>query len=437
MSKKVSVSVLVFSIIAAMLISFMSAYAICNAMFNDAVIALSQGTKAGSGNDDFDTILNIIKENELFEFGDDVDYTGFAAWLGGEIGDDYLIYYTPEEFEALYADNEGKNSASLGISIIKSEDGNALEVVSVNLNSPAYHAGVQEGDLIVEVIEDGVRSTVEALGYEETVSRLQGEAGTSANFTVLRDGNRVEFSIIRQEYESPSVLYHVNTLHPEVGVVKILQFNLTTPPQFKEAMDSLIAAGCEYFVFDVRSNPGGDLNSVSAVLSYMLNEGDTIIRIAKRGEDPKVYRTVTEVNYGTGTYATCSVAKNEISKYRSAVEGKCVVLTDENTASAGELFTATLKDYELVSTAGTVTFGKGIMQQLYTLSGVYGDFSKGGLRVTTEMYYPPLSDYYHGIGLTPDVTVELDESLKNKKVYELTDTEDNQLKTALNMLGIS
>ncbi len=437
MSKKVSVSVLIFSIVAAILLSFMSAYAVCTAMFNDALIKLSQGYTAGSGNDDFDTILNIIKENELFEFGDDVDYTGFAEWLGGEIGDDYLIYYTPEEFESLYASNEGKNSASLGISIIKSDDGKALEVVSVNLNSPAYLAGVREGDRIIEVIEDGSSLTVESLGYEEAVSHLQGEAGTGANFIILRGSERIEFSIIRQEYESPSVLYHVNALHPNVGVIKILQFNLTTPTQFKEAMDALISDGCEYFVFDVRSNPGGDLNSVSAVLSYILNEGDIVIRIAKRGEEPKVYRTVTEVNYGDGAYESCSVAKNEIAKYRSAVEGKCVIITDGNTASAGELFTAALKDYEIASTVGTTTFGKGIMQQLYTLSGVYGDYSKGGLRVTTEMYYPPLSDYYHGIGLTPDVTVELDAALQSKKIYELTDEEDNQLKSALEVLGIS
>ena len=216
--------------------------------------------------------------------------------------------------------------------------------------------------------------------------------------------------------------------------MRLTQFDLTTPGQFAAAMDDLISQGCEYFIFDVRYNGGGDLASITAVLSYILNEGDVVIRTSGRDASQMYSSKVGVVNYpADSAYSACNVSKEDISKYRSAVYGKCVVLANGSTASAAELFTAALKDYEIAKVVGTVTFGKGTMQSIYDLSAFGYD---GGLKMTTRMYYPPISEGYNGVGIIPDVEVELDKSLANKNIYKITDAEDNQMMTALGELGV-
>ena len=201
---------------------------------------------------------------------------------------------------------------------------------------------------------------------------------------------------------------------------------MTTPGQFEAAVDELLAGGCEKFVFDVRYNPGGDLNSIKAVLAFFLNEGDTVIRVSDKKGNQTVQK-IAPVQYA-GDYATCNIEKEDIGKYRDL---DIAVLANGSTASAAELFTSALMDYKLSTTVGTVTYGKGTMQTTFSLAA-YG--YSGALKLTTKYYYPPLSDSYEGKGITPDVVVELDEALKNVNIYKITDEEDNQLRRAIEEL---
>ena len=232
-------------------------------------------------------------------------------------------------------------------------------------------------------------------------------------------------------FTSESVTYRVCATEPKVGIVKIIQFDLTTPGQFCTAMDSLIASGVEYFVFDVRYNGGGDLASITAVLSYMLEQNDVLIKTRDRSGS-EVITKVDEVKYAfTSPYAACNVSKSEIGKYRDKVKGKSAVLTNGSTASAAELFTCALMDYEISEIVGTTTYGKGSMQSIFSLA-YYG--YDGAVKMTTKMYFPPISDGYDGIGIKPDLEIELDEALKNKNIYKITDEEDNQLQAAISLI---
>ena len=130
----------------------------------------------------------------------------------------------------------------------------------------------------------------------------------------------------------------------------------------------------------------------------------------------------------TDSYAGCSVTQEDLGKYRDL---NFAVLTNQNTASAAELFTGTLKDYGLSLTVGVTTYGKGTMQSTYKLSQ-YG--YSGAIKLTTKYYYPPISESYEGIGIEPDVKVELDPSLEGKNIYTITDAEDNQLGRAIEEL---
>lgn len=351
-----------------------------------------------------------------------------------QTGDRYAYYYTAEEFEELQKNNVGE-SQGIGINIIQSTtmiggvETDVVKVINVMKDSPAQEAGVKAGDLIVFVGVGESRESVHELGYDIAVKQMQGVKGTVASFTVYRPkGNEYEvkeFSITRSEFTNWSVVSHRCTVdgYGDVGIVKIMQFDLTTPTQFCEAMDELLANGCRRVIFDVRHNPGGDLKSIEAVLSYFLNEDDVIIRT--RDKDGKEeFAKVGAVSY-SDEYAGCSVKKSDIGKYRDV---KAVVLCNGNTASAAELFTATFRDYEMATVVGTTTYGKGSMQSILSLA-MFG--CPGALKLTTKMYYPPLGDSYEGIGIVPNVVVEQGEAASKINVYEIEDHQDDQLVEAL------
>ncbi len=354
-------------------------------------------------------------------------------------GDIYADYYTEEEKNALTADNEGEMEG-IGVSVVQDQvtlDGNTysvLTIISVFQNSPALAAGLRVGDSVYSVVNtDGETQLVDALGYDAAISCFRGPAGTKASFTVLRpaaDGEyrKIHFQIERQRITAESVAGRVCEVDPTIGIVKISQFDLTTPPQFKQTMNDLIAQGCTKFIFDVRYNPGGDLQSIEAVLSNFLEEGDIVISTQYRdggGETDRIAPVTHE-----GSYATCDIYKEEIGQYRNY---PAVVLTNEYTASAAELFTSNLRDYDLATLVGVTTYGKGCMQSIYDLS-YFG--IEGALKLTTAWYLPPCGEIYHDIGIAPDITVELPEEIieQYSNIYLIPDAADPQLAAAIEAL---
>ena len=263
---------------------------------------------------------------------------------------------------------------------------------------------------------------------------MLGEEGTRLEITVLRKKagsadqyDEIAFSAERKKIVSPSVYSHVCETDNSVGIVKITGFDYNTPAQFSEAVDALREKGIEKIVFDLRYNGGGALISVVAILSYFLDEGETIISTKSKNKEPEIIKAGVVSGY-KGSMASCNVNKSDIGKYKDL---KVAVLCNESTASAAELFTANFRDYELGKIVGTKTFGKGAMQSTLDLS--YFGY-EGGIKLTTDMYFPPCGESYDGIGITPDVVVALDESLIGKNVFDIKDAEDNQLGAAINTL---
>ncbi|MBQ9132265.1 MAG: hypothetical protein IJX62_07335, partial [Clostridia bacterium] len=261
------------------------------------------------------------------------------------------------------------------------------------------------------------------------LSAMRGEKGTVAEFALFRLENQnyvsCEFAVSRDSFETQSVAYTVSTTDPSVGIVRINSFDLTTPSQFKKAISALQSQGIQRFVVDVRNNPGGDLQSIKAVLTYFLQEGDLILSSINR--DGKVVSSyVAEPIEWTGQYEACNVSKEEIGMYADL---DMVVLCNENTASAAEVFTATMRDYGLAPIVGATTFGKGIMQSYVALSS-FGNYS-GYLKFTTYAYVTKCGVTYHEIGVAPNVAVELSEEAKQYNLYVLPEALDAQLLTAI------
>ena len=354
----------------------------------------------------FSLLLELDSAFQNYEFNE-MDYKAITDYVleayAAAVGDKYAEYYTKEEFDQMMASMQGQNQG-VGVNIVYDPDTGLITIINVMPNSPAFKAGILPGDKIYAVGTGENKKLVTVLGYTAAVLELQGVKGTLAEFTVLRDGKEIEFSIMREEYVNQSVLWHEYAPDKSVAVVKILNFDALTPSQFKAAMEEVEAQGIKKVVFDVRSNPGGNLNAIVEVLDLLLPEGPIIRIVDKTG------KTVQQINSG----ASCEYA-----------DMKFAVLANENTASAAELFTSALMDYKRATIVGTVTYGKGSMQSTMKLS------EGTGVKITTYHYLPPYSESYEGLGIVPNVQVELDEALKNKNLFLVSDEEDNQLGAAV------
>ena len=354
--------------------------------------------------------------------------------------DNYAAYYTEEEYAAIYSDNAGAG-VGIGVSVVQEPvvvDGQeflTFNIITIFKNAPAENSDLRVGDRIYAVEIDGEYKSVAQLGgYTPALNAIRGEVGSTAKLLAFRpDGNGgytvVEAAIVRNTYTKESVSYRVSETDNKVGIVHLAEFDLQTPVQFKTAVTELQAKGVEYFIFDVRNNPGGDLESIRAVLSYLLDNNDLILKAVnnKGNADVEVYAGA--VNH-TGVYASCSVSAQEVGMFANL---KMVVLCNENTASAAEVFTASLRDHKNVTIIGQTTFGKGIMQQTINISKMSYGLYKGYLKMTTHAYVTECGITYHDIGISPTegYSVALSEEAQGYHFYLLPENIDNQLLKAI------
>lgn len=425
--KKISLVSFIVSVICVALAAVMTTYVCCLNVWKDKQSERIVYVEKELPNQ-FDVIFSQIFEKYSFQSLDKDEMMEIAlrAYVDS-VGDNYAEYYNAEEWKEVN-DKSASKSKGVGVNIIDAVieiDGverKVFKVVGVVKDSPA-EGQIETGDCIAFVVEGNSIRSVDELGYDEASDALKGEEGTFANFILYRknaDGEyeALEFLLERKEITATSVFSRICEFDKSIGIVRITGFNLKTPEQFSEALDSLIEQGCDKFVFDVRNNPGGRLSAIESVLSYFLNEGDAVIHTSDK--DGNYETSLVEVDKYIST--------EEIGKYKDL---NCVVLCNESTASAAELFTAALRDYGLATIVGTKTFGKGSVQTLFSLAP-YG--FEGGVKLTTYKYFPPNGESYDGLGIIPDVVVALDESLKGESVYEIKDAEDNQLCAAIEQL---
>lgn len=351
-------------------------------------------------------------------------------------GDKYAEYYTAEEYAELSADTAG-NFEGIGVSVLNDtvEVGgvgySAFLVLSIYEDSHAWEAGLEIGDYIYAVKDGENYQTLDALGgYTKSLTKIRGVKGTYAEIKVFRKNGDsyeiVELQIRRDAFVSKSVSYRISETNSKVGIIRISEFDLTTPGQLKEAVSALKKQGISKFVFDLRNNPGGDLRSIRATLSYFLNKGDLILaEIDRDGTQSRSY-TVDVMTAGKND-GSCSVTEEEIGMYHDL---NMVVLCNKNTASAAEVFVAGLQDYGLATIVGEVTYGKGIMQSYLPLS-YFGSQYSGYAKMTTRAYVTHRGVTYHEIGITPDILVELSKEGASYSIYLRPENLDDQLKRAI------
>lgn len=413
MNKKISLPIFILSILLTVLVVFMATFVGTSEMFREKYGSFAQDLAGGNGtviadsdmtpDEKLEIIKSIFTLYSYYDLDDEALMNGALKGLAQGTGDRYAEYYTEEEFSAMMDDSNG-DMQGIGISVIHNTDYNVIEIINVFPNSPALEAGLEPGDLITYVGIGENATPVEELGYTNAVMALQGTAGTFCEFTVNYGDNYAqtkEYSIERGFVKEQTVTHRICETDKTVGIIKILEFDATTPDQFLTAIDDLKANGAEKLIFDVRYNPGGNLTSICEILDFLVPEGP-IIRI--RDKD--------------GKEETVDSDENEFNM-------PMAVLCNGSTASAAELFTSALMDYDKAVSVGNVTYGKGSMQTTIPLA------DGSGVKLTTKMYFPPFSEGYDGIGITPDIEIDMDESTEGISIYKITDAQDTQLQRAI------
>ena len=311
----------------------------------------------------------------------------YKAYLAS-YGDKYTVYYTPEEYKSMMESTSG-SFYGIGAVCQKADDGSIL-ISEAYEDAPAYKAGIRNGDKVTEVNGEDITG----MDLSVAVALIKGEKGTDVNLTVMRNGEKLSFTVTRDKIDIKTVSSKM--LENNIGYIYISQFDDVTTEQFKSAVDDLQKQGITGLVIDIRNNPGGVLKTVADMLDYILPNGLIVYTETKSGKRQEY-----------------SGSDNHELNIPMAV------LVNGNSASASEIFAGAMQDYDKAQIIGTQTFGKGIVQTIRPLT------DGSAVKYTIAKYFTPKGQDIHGKGVTPDSIVELPDDA----------TEDVQLKAAVEYLN--
>lgn len=364
-------------------------------MVFDILFGGNQSVLADSTEKKLNTIQRLINAEFLYtdEMSEEIlNESAIKGYVEG-LGDPYSVYYDAEETKSLMESTSGEFG---GIGVVLTQDINTMIISFTNVyeDSPGEKAGFKDGDILYKV--DGEEVSDQDL--DQVVSKIRGEKGTEVEITVLRGEDMEEYTgiAIRDIIELTTVSYEL--LEDSIGYIAVSGFEKVTYHQFAEAIEDLKIQGMAGLIVDLRNNPGGNLSTVCEMTDLILPEGIIVYTEDKNGNK-----------------------QIEMSDEEHQLELPLVVLVNGNSASASEIFAGAVQDYGAGKIVGTTTYGKGIVQQIYSLS------DDTALKITTSEYFTPNGRNIHGKGIVPDVVVEYEYDEMNPEA-------DNQLQAAIRIL---
>lgn len=309
------------------------------------------------------------------------------------IDDEYSEYMTAEEWQK-YQETALGNYVGVGIYMTKDADGN-ITIVRTIKGSPAEEAGLEPEDLIIGVNGESTNG----MNTEDVSNKVKGEEGTEVTLNISRNGERMDVKLTRSAIKA----YHVETevLDDNIGYISLSTFDTGCADEFEQGMDELVGKGCKKVIFDLRYNTGGLVSEALEIIDLFVQKGE--VTLIEKSAD--------------GSEKTCKASGDK--KY----DVELVVLVNEYTASASEIVTGALSDYEVATTVGTVTYGKGVIQNVYQLT------DGSVLKLTTAEYYTPKRNKINKVGITPNHEVKLP-----TEVSEDGTVQDTQLLKAKELL---
>ena len=343
-----------------------------------------------------------VLENIKKDYVDDVNQSEMMdSAINGVLQslDPYSAYMSPELFKEMQTDTKGE-FGGLGIEI--GMEGGVVKVISPIDDTPAEKAGIKAGDYIVKIGSEQVQGK----SLMEAVKLMRGPVGTSINLTVKRKNVKkpIEFKVTRKIIEVQSVKSEIISKKRNIGYVRLKSFNENSDNQFLKSIkkfeknNKIIG-----YVIDLRNNPGGLLTQAINITDFFLNDGEIVSTKGRKVSETRKF----------------------FARKGDEIKGKpIVVLINNGSASAAEIFAGALKDHKRAIILGENSYGKGSVQSIIPLR------NGGGMRLTISKYYLPSGKSISEVGVTPDIFVE-----ETGNDFKINSEKDNQLNYAIKLFN--
>ena len=313
--------------------------------------------------------------------------------------DPYSAYMSPELFKEMQTDTRGE-FGGLGIEI--GMEAGLVKVIAPIDDTPAAKAGIKAGDYIVKINNDQVQGK----SLMEAVKLMRGPVGTSIELTVRRKNEKkpIIFNVTRQIIEVKSVSSKFLGKDKNLGYIRLKSFNENSDKQFLKIVKKFEKnSNIKGYILDLRNNPGGLLTQAINITDYFLNEGEIVSTKGRQRSETRKF----------------------FARKGDEVKGKpLIILINNGSASASEIFAGALKDHKRAIILGENSYGKGSVQSIIPLQG------GGGIRLTISKYYLPSGNSISEVGVTPDIYVE-----EVEDNFEINSETDNQLNYAVKLFN--
>ena len=313
--------------------------------------------------------------------------------------DPYSAYMSPETFKEMQTDTKGE-FGGLGIEI--GMEAGVIKVISPIDDTPAAEAGIKAGDYIIKIDNDQVQGK----SLVEAVKLMRGPVGTSINLTIRRQKVKkpLEFKITRQIIEIKSVKSEILGNKKNLGYIRLKSFNENSDKQFLNIIKQYEKKNkVSGYILDLRNNPGGLLTQAINITDFFLNDGEIVSTKGRLASETRRF----------------------FARKGDEIDGKpIIVLINNGSASASEIFAGALKDHKRAIILGENSFGKGSVQSIIPLK------NGGGMRLTISKYYLPSGNSISEVGVKPDIFVE-----EIGDDFKINSKTDNQLNYALKLLN--
>ena len=313
--------------------------------------------------------------------------------------DPYSAYMSPELFKEMQTDTRGE-FGGLGIEI--GMESGLVKVIAPIDDTPAANAGIKAGDYIVKIGDEQVQGK----SLMEAVKLMRGPVGTSIELTIRRKDVKkaLKFKITRKIIEVKSVNSEILGKDKSLGYIRLKSFNENSDKQFLNIVKQFEKnSKIEGYILDLRNNPGGLLTQAINITDFFLDDGEIVSTKSRKNSETRKF----------------------FARKGDEIKGKpIIVLINNGSASASEIFAGALKDHKRAIILGENSYGKGSVQSIIPLK------NGGGIRLTISKYYLPSGDSISEVGVTPDIVVE--ETGEN---FKINSKNDNQLNYALNLFN--
>ena len=347
-------------------------------------------------------IFGEVLENIKKDYVDDVNQSEIMdSAINGVLQslDPYSAYMSPELFKEMQSDTKGE-FGGLGIEI--GMEAGVVKVISPIDDTPAAKAGIKAGDYIVKIGKEQVQGK----SLVEAVKLMRGPVGTSIDLTVRRKNVKkpLEFKIVREIIEVQSVTSKMIGNENKLGYIRLKSFNENSDKQFLKSVKKFEKnKKIKGYIFDLRNNPGGLLTQAINITDFFLEDGEIVSTKGRKISETRKF----------------------FARKGDEINGKpIVVLINNGSASASEIFAGALKDHKRAIILGENSYGKGSVQSIIPLR------NGGGMRLTISKYYLPSGKSISEVGVTPDIFVE-----EEGDDFLINSNKDNQLNYAIKLFN--